>query len=269
MPELPEVETIKRGIEIINNLQIKQVFRSEKKLRIDSMYDFSLLKEQKINKIKRRARYIICELSNDKSLIIHLGMTGRLTIGNFKKKPHDHFACQFSNDKWLIFNDARRFGFIDLIDNDKLQSHQFLHKLGPEPLSNEFNTEYLLTKIKNKKMNIKTILMDNSLVVGVGNIYANESLFDCQISPQKPAYQLTKKQANNIVKSVKKIIQQAINLGGSSISDYVSATEEYGNFQNNFKVYGRHDRDCLKCKEVIARIIQNGRSTFFCPKCQK
>lgn len=269
MPELPEVETVKRGIEILQNLQIKDVFQSNKNLRINSQEDLSLLNNATINKIKRRARYLICELDNNKSLIIHLGMSGKLTIGKFDEKKHDHFACQFDQDKWLVFNDARRFGFIDLVDNDNLDQHRFLKKLGPEPLSDEFNAKYLASKIRNKSMNIKTTLMDNSIVVGAGNIYANESLFDAKISPTKAANKLTKNEIENITQSIKKTIQKAIDLGGSSISDYVNATGEFGGYQSNFKVYGREGKNCFTCDDKVTRIVQNGRSTFFCSTCQK
>ena len=269
MPELPEVETVKRGIEILQNQQITDVFQSNKNLRINSQEDLSLLNNATINKIKRRARYLICELDNNKSLIIHLGMSGQLTVGQFQQKKHDHFACQFEQDKWLVFNDARRFGFIDLVDNDNLANHQFLRKLGPEPLEDEFNTQYLASKLKNKSMNIKTTLMDNSIVVGVGNIYANESLFDAGIRPEKSANKLNKNEIEDITKSIKKTIQNAIDLGGSSISDYVNATGEFGGYQSNFKVYGRENNQCFTCGTIITRIVQNGHSTFYCKKCQK
>ena len=268
MPELPEVETVKRGIEILNNLQIKSVFRSDKKLRINSQESLYLLKQQKINKIKRRARYLICEISNNKSLIIHLGMSGKLTVGKFSHKKHDHFACEFEDKTWLVFNDARRFGFIDLVDNSNIDNHQFLKKLGPEPLLDDFNLKYFANKLKNKSMNIKTALMDNSLVVGVGNIYANESLFDSNISPLCPSNKISEKQALKLINSIKKTLQKAIDLGGSSISDYVNATGEFGGYQSNFRVYGRENEKCFNCNDSIKRIVQNGRSTFFCPKCQ-
>jgi len=269
MPELPEVETVKEGIKIISNLEIKDIFSSDKKLRIKSSNDLSLLKNQKITKITRRARYLICNISNNYSLIIHLGMSGRLTIGkDFTNYKHDHFACQFANDKWLIFNDPRRFGFIDLIKNYKIKDHQFLKNLGPEPLSDNFNNEYFFSKIQRKTMNIKTTIMDNKIVVGVGNIYASESLFDCKISPLTPANKITLNQSKNLVKSIKKVIKKAIKLGGSTISDYVNASGEFGGYQNNFNVYNRNQKNCKICCTKISKIIQNNRSSFYCPICQ-
>ncbi len=269
MPELPEVETVKRGIQILCNLQIKHVFRSDKNLRLNSAQNFDLLKNQKIIDIKRRARYLICEISNQNNLIIHLGMSGRLTIGDFNHKKHDHFACQFANDKWLVFNDARRFGFVDLVKNQDLQNHQFLKKLGVEPLDDDFNPDFLSKKLKNKAINIKTAIMNNEIVVGVGNIYASESLFDSKISPLKVANKLTKIEVENLVKSIKKTLTNAINKGGSTISDYVNASGTFGGYQSDFKVYGRNNQNCFSCTAKITRITQNGRSTFYCDNCQK
>ena len=175
MPELPEIETIKRGLETIKNNKIQQVFRSEKKLRIDNDLDLQSLINQKILSIERKARYLLINLSKNQTLILHLGMSGRITLNkNFHHLKHDHFACHLSSDEWLIYNDPRRFGFIDLIENSEILNHKMLKNLGVEPLSSEFNEKYLEAQLKNKTSNIKTTLMDNKIVVGVGNIYINE-----------------------------------------------------------------------------------------------
>lgn len=274
MPELPEVETVKNGMISLKNKKISEVFSSNKKLRFASTLNLSQLENLKITNIRRRARYLILDLSQQKNLIIHLGMSGKISINNeFNKLKHDHFAAKFEDNSYIIFNDARRFGFVDLINQDDLKNHKMLKNLGPEPLSDEFNPKYLKNILKNKEMNIKTTMMDNKIVVGVGNIYINESLFDSKILPTRKSKSLSLKEITNLVNSIKKIIQQAIDLGGSSISDYVKASGEMGNFQNNFKVYGRWDKKkpekCLICNENIKKIVQNGRSTFYCSKCQK
>lgn len=274
MPELPEVETIRRGLENLCGKKVGRVFRSDKKMRFDSSLDLQGIKGAKILEILRRARYLIINFDNKKSLIIHLGMSGKVTYGAaFKQLKHDHFACEFDDKTWLVFNDARRFGFIDLIETKNLKSHKMLAKLGPEPLSDEFNFTYLREKLRSKKMNIKTTMMDNEIVVGVGNIYINESLFDSGISPLRNAFELKEKEIKTLISSIKKIISKAIELGGSSISDYVTSSGDLGNFQNTFKVYGRATNNsqgnCLQCKNLIKRSVQNGRSTFYCPQCQR
>jgi len=275
MPELPEVETIKEGLKDLSNKQISKIYRSDKKLRFESSLNLENLKNLKVTNIKRRARYLLIELEKNKTLIVHLGMSGKINIKNqFIKEKHDHLALEFKNSKeWLVFNDARRFGFVDLIDNDNLKTHKMLAKLGPEPLSKEFNQKYLKSKLKNKSTNIKTTMMDNEIVVGVGNIYINESLFEARILPYRTANSLTDAELKKLIAAIKTIIKKAIKLGGSSISDYVKASGDMGKFQNSFKVYGRADKKtsqkCLICNNEITRIVQNGRSTFYCNKCQK
>ena len=275
MPELPEVETIKTSLinaNIING-KITEIFRSQYKLRTASTLDLKELTNLTIKKISRRARYLMIELDNQTSLIIHLGMSGRLLLKTTSPTTkHDHFALKinYQNDeKWLIFNDPRRFGLIDLIDNQNIKQHQLLAKLGPEPLSADFNHQYLANKLANKNINIKTSLMDNQIVVGVGNIYANESLFLSKILPLRSSKSINDAEIKNLVKSIKFILNQAIANKGSSINDYVDADGNIGNFQNNFKVYGRMNQNCIKCSNKIEKVIQNGRSSFFCQKCQK
>lgn len=276
MPELPEVETVKKGLEKIKNQEITQIFRSTKKLRFESELDLNLLKNVKITKINRRARYLILETDKQYSIIIHLGMSGRLLLSetennlkNYQPEKHDHFICEFSDKKLLIFNDPRRFGFVDLFLSKNLSNHKMLKHLGPEPLSDDFNAKYLQEKLKNKITNIKTTMMDNKIVVGVGNIYINESLFESRISPLRSANSLNKKEIEKLVLTIKSILQTAINSGGSSINDYVDSDGNLGNFQNNFKIYGLENKDCVVCGSNIFRIVQNGRSTFYCKKCQK
>lgn len=270
MPELPEVETVRLGLQKLTNKKVSQFFRSDKKLRIESTENLEKILNSSIIDIRRRARYLIIDFSNSYSLIIHLGMSGRITISKkFEHLKHDHFACKFSDNLWLIFNDPRRFGFVDLVLSKNLTKHKMLAKLGFEPLSEEFSENYLTQQLQNKKMNIKTTMMDNEIVVGVGNIYINESLFEAKISPLRLANSLKKNEVKNLVNTIKKTISKAIELGGSSINDYVNSSGELGHFQNNFKVYGREGEKCLLCKNLITKIRQNGRSSFYCTECQK
>jgi len=270
MPELPEVETIRRGLQNLEGKKVKLLFRSDKKMRMASSLDLQGLVGAKIIEITRRARYLIIHFNSKKSLIIHLGMSGRVTISkDFQQLKHDHFACEFEDGLWLIFNDPRRFGFVDLLETKNLKNHKMLVKLGPEPLSDEFNFIDLKEKLRSKKMNIKTTMMDNEIVVGVGNIYISESLFDSGISPLRSASDLKEKEVKKLLSSIKKTIAKAIELGGSSINDYVDSKGDLGNFQNNFKTYGREKENCLLCKDLIRKIKQNGRSSFYCPTCQK
>ena len=270
MPELPEIETVKSGIKYLEGSVINDYFKSSKKLRIEPAQDLKNLVGAKITKISRRARYLIIELDNDKSLIVHLGMSGKIsTVKDYKPIKHDHFTCKFKDQSYLVFNDPRRFGFVDLVDNDLLDKHQSLAHLGPEPLEDEFNQEYLSKQLAKKSINIKTAMMDNKIVVGVGNIYINESLFDSQISPLRPANSLNKSEITRLIASIKKTLKKAIKAGGSSISDYKNAKGEIGYFQHDFKVYGRNEENCLICKNQLSKVRQNGRSTFYCSKCQK
>ncbi len=270
MPELPEVETIRRGLTNLSGRKVKRVFRSDKKMRIASTLDLQGLKGAKILDVTRRARYLIINFDNKKSLILHLGMSGKVTRNtDFQQLKHDHFACEFDDDSWMIFNDTRRFGFLDLIETKNLKTHKMLSKLGPEPLSNDFNFPDLKEKLRSKKMNIKTTMMDNEIVVGVGNIYINESLFNSGISPLREASSLQENEIKKLISSIKKIIKKAVDLGGSSISNYVNAEGDLGNFQNTFKVYGREKLNCLQCSDLIQKIKQNGRSSFYCQQCQR
>lgn len=270
MPELPEVETIRRDLEILHQQKIIAIYRSDKKMRLESNVDLQSLINVKINQVKRQARYLLIELSNQHTLIIHLGMSGRLSIVNsFSQLKHDHFACKISNQQWLVFNDPRRFGFVDLIANKNLSQHKMLVKLAVEPLSVEFNFQYLKAKLAKKTLNIKTAIMDNQIVVGVGNIYASESLFDAKILPTKSANSLNDNELKKLVASIKKIISNAIEQKGSSIANYHDAKGNLGNFQNNHLVYDKANLPCRVCDSEITRIVQNGRASFYCQKCQK
>ncbi len=274
MPELPEVETTKRGLSYILNKEIKQIFRSNKKMRFDSTLPLDLLEGSIVKNLDRRARYLLIKLQDSRTLIVHLGMSGRMTLlknndlDNYEIQKHDHLILDFGSDL-VIFNDPRRFGFIDLIDNEKFSSHKLIANLGPEPLNTEFNDKYLFEKLQKKSSNIKNIMMDNTIVVGVGNIYINESLFKSGIMPTRSANSLKKSEIKKLVTNIKEILNLAIEFKGSSINDYVHSDGKLGNFQNNFFVYGMENEKCKVCSKKIHRIVQNGRSTFFCDHCQK
>lgn len=274
MPELPEVETVKRGLEQnIIGKKIAKVLISDKNLRLPYPANFIVnLDQSKITKIERRARYLLIYLSNGRILLIHLGMSGKLNylvkLPEIPKK-HDHFLINFSDNSALIYNDPRRFGFVDLVENNQINSHKMIKSLGPEPLSENFNSAYLLSVLKNKSMNIKTTMMDNKIVVGVGNIYINESLFLSRILPSRPANNLSKSEVEILIKNIKKILEKAITKGGSTLRDYVDVKGDVGEFQFDFKVYGRNNEKCFDCSGIIKKIKQNGRSSFYCPQCQR
>jgi formamidopyrimidine-DNA glycosylase len=273
MPELPEVENLVRQLKssILNRTILSSITLSPR-LRRDIPKDLSKnTTHTKINTITRRAKYIIMTLSNAYSLIIHLGMTGRINIIKdvYTTQKHDHLIMRLSDDLTMVYNDPRRFGLVDLTNTNGLSEHKLFNHLGVEPLSEEFNSTYLLTKLKDKQSAIKNVIMNNEIIVGVGNIYASEALFLSHIRPDRIAGSITEKEATLLVESIKKILQQAINSGGSSIRDFVSIDNKKGGFQKLFKVYGRRGSPCLDCESIIEKITQAGRSSFFCPQCQK
>ena len=274
MPELPEVETICRGLkENIVNKKIVDVFTSNKNLRFSYPENFAInLKDNIVANIFRRARYILIHLDSGKVLLIHLGMTGKLNFYHNQRdkvEKHDHIIIKFSDNSFLIYNDVRRFGFADLLPSKEYNGHRMLKTLGLEPLSAEFNAEYLLKKLVNKKSNIKNVMMNNQIVVGVGNIYINESLFLSKISPERIANKVKKIEITRLVKNIKTTLQSAIDKGGSTLRDYQQLNGDVGNFQLTFKVYGKEGDDCYNCQVKIRRVKQSGRSSFFCPSCQK
>ena len=283
MPELPEVETVKRGLEeFIINESIKEVYLSKFSLRFPWPKDFvSRIVGQKIISIKRRAKYIIVGLSNNYSIIAHLGMSGSYKVLKKDEKQdyiilkHDHLIIDLDNYK-IIYNDPRRFGYIDLTNQDP-ETHKFLSSLGPEPLSNYFNADYLAETLLNKNKPIKNTLLDQSIVSGLGNIYVCEALFRSKINPKKNCSKLVtskgkpRKNLIFLVEKINEVIKEAIEAGGSSLKDFSNTSGKMGYFQSSFNVYDRENEKCLlvSCDGIVKRIIQSGRSTFFCSKCQK
>jgi len=270
MPELPEVETVKNGLkEYCLDQIIKSTVVRQSKLRWQVPDDLSkLLSGQKINSITRRGKYLLFNLDQG-TLIVHLGMSGIITVvkANTPIKKHDHVDINFSKNEILRYNDPRRFGSILYTDQD-INQHKLINHLGPEPLSQDFNTELVVTKIKNKKVPIKTWLMNASNVVGVGNIYANEVLFLANIHPLTPAGKLTKSRCENLVFIVKKVIQKAIEAGGTTLKDFKNADGKPGYFKQQLHVYGRAGEACDKCSSILEEIKISGRQTVFCKICQ-
>ena len=286
MPELPEVEIVKQSLDKkIKFKTIKKVIVRNRNLRIKIPINFEdILKNKKVKKIVRFSKYIIIHLSEDTFCIIHFGMSGTIRLANNKKNrftnlsfyksqnlqdKHNHIEIQFKNFN-IIYNDPRRFGFFELLNNKKELSERF-SSYGPEPFSKIFNLSYVSNFLKNKKKNIKNFLLDQKFVSGIGNIYANEILFFCKIKPQKKALNLSRDEYKKIICFSKLVLKKAIKLGGSSIRNFKNISGNDGLFQNNFKVYQRENLNCLKynCNGKIKKKIISKRATFFCNKCQK
>ena len=287
MPELPEVEIVRRSLDKkIKQQKVKKVIIRNRNLRYKIPKNFSTyLKNQKIIKVKRFSKYLILCLANQSYCLLHLGMSGTihlieknkqnyLTNTSFYNSPnlpiaHNHVELIFDDLK-IIYNDPRRFGFFQIIKNDLALKKRFSH-LGPEPFNRNFNKRYIYSIFKNKKKNIKSFLLDQNFVSGIGNIYANEILFLCKINPFQKANMINKKICQKIVINSKKILFNAISKGGSSIRDFKNVSGKKGNFQKDFKVYQREGLNCkrLKCRGIIQKKIICNRATFFCNSCQK
>ncbi|MGL9725750.1 MAG: bifunctional DNA-formamidopyrimidine glycosylase/DNA-(apurinic or apyrimidinic site) lyase [Wolbachia sp.] len=267
MPELPEVEVISKCLfDKIKNKQISSITINNWNLRVPITKNIDdLLKCRVISDIKRRGKYIIWYTDNNIAIIIHLGMSGKLIYAQVGNK-HDHVVFLFSDNTSIAFNDPRRFGLVIALNEE--QEANFFNDFGIEPLTDEFNGDYLQKLLKNRKVNIKSILMNNKLVVGVGNIYASESLFRARISPLRPAQDLTYTECEKLTAEIKNTLSDAITAGGSTLKDYTQPSGSAGYFQNNFYVYGKVQKPCRICNNIITLVRQNGRSTYFCNACQ-
>jgi formamidopyrimidine-DNA glycosylase len=268
MPELPEVETTLRGLHpVCTGKRITQVKINTPKLRwpIDKALEYSL-KQQEIVDMKRRAKYLIFEFKTG-ALISHLGMSGhfKITANDAPWRKHDHFGLLIE-DKWIRLNDPRRFGAI--LWAQDWHAHPLIQSLGPEPLSASFNANTLFEQCQRRNSAIKTVIMNAHIVVGVGNIYACESLFMANIHPARPAKKLTKNDSQNLVAAIKKILKQAIASGGTTLKDFSHGEGQLGYFQQKLKVYGKENQTCPHCQGLIEKCNINQRSSFFCPNCQ-
>jgi len=268
MPELPEVETTLRAIKKFQGQNLTNIKVHNRNLRWAVDKDLEInSRNQKLINLRRRAKYIIFELENT-NLLLHLGMSGSLRIlkseNNYFLK-HDHIEFIFDNEK-IIYNDPRRFGSLHITKN--VNNHRLISALGPEPLSKNFNGAYLLDCCKSSKANIKTLLMNQKNVVGIGNIYASESLYLSKINPQKESQKLDLEECKRIVSSSKKVLNEAIKVGGTTLKDFYSADGSAGYFKIKLNVYGRNGQKCKNCEEEIIKVTINQRATFYCPNCQ-
>jgi formamidopyrimidine-DNA glycosylase len=278
MPELPEVETVCRGLApALEGSCFAHVRVRRPDLRSPFPKNFAAnLKGRKICKIYRRAKYILMSLDDGNALIIHLGMSGRMVISkkSARAETHDHVVFTTDSGVEVRYNDPRRFGLMTLAPEKDLDDHKLFSHLGVDPLSEAFSPEMLTRALKGRSTAIKPALLDQRIVVGVGNIYACESLHRAGISPRRKAGTITKKRALCLVQAIKDVLDEAISAGGSSLRDHVQPTGELGYFQHAWKVYGQAGKPCSRvgrgAKSVqIKRIVQGGRSTFYCPRCQK
>ncbi len=287
MPELPEVEIVRQSLnKNIKNQRIKKIIIRNRNLRFKVPVTLSkFLKNKTIKGVNRFSKYLIIVLSDNRYCLIHLGMSGTIHIINKKKKSkfsntsfyhspilpkkHNHIEFFFNKLK-VIYNDPRRFGFFQQIEDKNDLKNRFSH-LGPEPFDKRFNIKYVSQFLKNKKKNIKSFLLDQKFVSGIGNIYANEILFLSKINPNKKAKHLNVSQYHLLIQNSKKVLKNAIKKGGSSIKDFKNVDGKEGNFQDNFYVYLRENLKCKKtsCRGKIKKKVISNRSTFFCNLCQK
>ena len=283
MPELPEVETVRRGIE---SAMQGQVITSAEVNRPDLRWPFPLnmakrLTGARVVSLRRRSKYILIDLDSDETLIVHLGMSGRMLVSGIQvgqlhqehpgPEKHDHVVFQMENGARVTFNDARRFGAMDLALTASVQKHKLLTSLGPEPLGNSFDENYLIGALAGKNSPIKSTLLDQRIIAGLGNIYVCEVLFRAKISPMNKAGELSKLRIAKIVPIIREVLEEAILAGGSSLKDYRQTGGELGYFQHTFQVYDQEDQLCssVGCTGVITRVIQAGRSSYYCPRCQR
>jgi formamidopyrimidine-DNA glycosylase len=288
MPELPEVETVRRGLQpVMEGARFTKVEAHRGDLRWPLAKDFvARLEGKRVEGLGRRAKYLLADLSSGEVLIMHLGMSGSFRVGKdakpgvyyherSKSTAHDHVVFHMSNGNTVTFNDPRRFGSMKLTPRAKLEHEPLLRNLGPEPLGNEFDAAMLAKACAGKKTSLKAALSDQRVVAGLGNIYVCEALFRARLSPKRRASTIADRngkpneRANALVEAIKAVLNDAIKAGGSSLRDHRRADGSLGDFQHNFQVYDREGEPCPHCKGKVKRIVQTGRSTFYCPSCQK
>lgn len=276
MPELPEVETVCRGLApVLEGRRLIRVDQHIDALRRPLPKGFAQrIAGQRVDRVERRAKYILIHLHDGDVVIAHLGMSGRMTIHAGEDPPrvrHDHIVFHTDRGHHIVFNDARRFGVMDLARADALASHPLLANLGFEPLGNEFNGKTLAALLKGRRTSIKAALLDQRLIAGIGNIYASEILYHARLSPRRMAYTVAGGRAERVAAAVHEVLGEAIAAGGSSLRDYVQANGELGYFQHRFAVYDRAGEPCpgCDCDAAIRRIVQSGRSSFYCPRRQR
>jgi len=283
MPELPEVETVRRGLAPamegaviakadVNRPDLRWPFPARMAERLTG---------QRVERLRRRSKYILADLGSGETLLIHLGMSGRMTVsgdplGQFvhdhpARQKHDHVVFHMDNGARITFNDPRRFGAMDLLDTASADQHKLLSVLGPEPLGNDFNDAHLIAAFKGRNTPVKSALLDQKTVAGLGNIYVCEALYRAQVSPRRKAGNISPARVAALVPIIRQVLFDAIEAGGSSLRDFRQADGELGYFQHSFDVYGREGEPCRTpdCGGTIRRIVQSGRSSFYCAQCQR
>ena len=280
MPELPEVETVRRGLApVMEGQRIERLVHNRADLRFPFPDRFAeRLSGARITHLGRKAKFLTLALSTDEVLVMHLGMTGRFTVageklGEFQHETgtnprHDHVVFNLENGASVTYNDPRRFGFMELWPAQQFQAYPRLMAMGPEPLSNGFSEAYLNTVLRGRKTPIKSALLDQSVLAGLGNSSECAALWSAGVSPRRSAATVPGQRAARLVPAINDVIAEAIAAGGSSISDFASASGELGYFQHTFAVYDREGDPCRNCTKPIQRIVQSGRSSFFCSACQ-
>jgi formamidopyrimidine-DNA glycosylase len=289
MPELPEVETVRLGLApVLEGHVLTDVETRRGNLRIPFPQDFvARTKGRKVKALRRRAKYILADLDSGETLVIHLGMSGRMSVyaegkqrklGGYVYNPapdgagkgkHDHVVFESDAPARIVFNDHRRFGLMTLVATDAIESDRMFAGMGVEPLSPKFNTAHLAKMLDGKNTPIKSALLDQRVVAGLGNIYVCEALFRSHISPKRLAGSIKRDRLVLLVAAIRRVLRDAIAAGGSTLRDHAQATGDPGAFQHHFLVYGREGKPCkLGCPGTVKRIVQAGRSTFYCPKCQ-
>lgn len=283
MPELPEVETVRRGLlPAMEGQRITRALVNRPDLRWPLPERMAeRLTGQVVERLRRRSKYILADLSGGETLIIHLGMSGRMLIsgtapGAFlhdhpAPEKHDHVVLEMEGGARVTFNDARRFGHMDLGATDALDVHWLLKDIGPEPFGNQFNEASFARAIAGRNSPMKSVLLDQKIVAGLGNIYVCEVLFRAGLSPKRKAKNVSAQRARGLVPIIRQVLQDAIDAGGSSLRDYRQADGELGYFQHSFDVYGREGERCRRdgCSGTVGRVVQSGRSSFYCSTCQR
>lgn len=292
MPELPEVETVRRGLApVLAGRLLTHVEQRRPDLRFPLPERFGdRLAGQRIVSLGRRAKYLLARLDGGEVLVMHLGMSGRFTVLDGKKRrsglfahetgadpAHDHVVLHVEGGATVTYNDPRRFGFMDLVGEAMLEQHKLFAGLGPEPLGNEFNADYLAARANGKRTDLKSFLLDQRIVAGLGNIYVCEALFRARLSPGRGASCLADRKARpterceRLVGDIRDVLGEAIEAGGSTLRDYRHADGALGYFQHNFRIYGREGEPCLRegCSGSVKRRVQAGRSSFYCGICQR
>jgi formamidopyrimidine-DNA glycosylase len=301
MPELPEVETVRLGLApAMEGYTLTEVETRRGDLRVPFPKDFTArIRGRKVESLRRRAKYILADLDSGETLVIHLGMSGRMSVyaqghrrklGNYiydaspegaGEGKHDHVVFETDAPARIVFNDHRRFGLMTLLETARVKDDKLFKGMGIEPLSDGFNAAYLAHALEGKKTPIKSALLDQRVIAGLGNIYVCEALFRAGISPKRLAGGVSRERIGPLVTAIKKVLRDAIAAGGSTLRDHAQATGDPGNFQHQFLVYGREGLKCrntasskgaagrkISCSGTVKRIVQSGRSTFYCPKCQ-